>query len=228
MKRTIRGISCAAVAAVVLCAGPALASPTLNEGNDFEMGTLQGWATVTGAPQPESVNSGGNPDRFLRVTANGTGGAGGRLVAFNRSNRWTGNYKSANVGAVTIDLKNFGTAPLSMRLAFEETGGTWYAATNAFTVPADNAWHSTRFDLLASNFTPVEGATPFDTGMTRVREFRVLHAADADYKGDVIASSFGMDNLLAVVPEPGTAALAAVAAAGTLLRRARRRAPAAR
>jgi hypothetical protein len=36
-----------------------------------------------------------------------------------------------------------------------------------------------------------------------------------------------MDNLLAVVPEPGTAALAAVTAAGALLRRTRRRASAA-
>jgi hypothetical protein len=222
MNRTIRGISCAAVA-VVLCAGPALASPTLNEGNDFEMGTLQGWATVTGAPQPESVNSGGNPDRFLRVTADGGTGAGSQLFAFNRSMRWTGNYKSTNVGAVTIDLKNLGAAPLSMRLAFRESGGTWYAANDAYELPADGTWHSTQFDLLASEFTALEGATPFDTGMTRVSEFRVLHSTDVDYTGDVIAASFGMDNLLAVVPEPAGAALGVFAAAGALLRRPRQR-----
>lgn len=225
MSRSAGWISCAALS-VALCATTARATPTINEGNDFEMGTLQGWTNGTGAPEPVNVSTGGNPDRFLRVTATGQQAAGGHLVAYNRSNRWTGNYKSVNVGAVTIDLKNFGATPLSMRLAFRESGATWYAATTSFLLPADGAWHSTQFNLTGANFTaipPVGSSTPtpFDTGMTRVTEFRVLHSADADYRGDVIASSFGMDNLLVIVPEPGTAALAAVAA-GMLLRRRRR------
>lgn len=211
---------CAALAAVIWCSA-AQASPTLNEGNDFEMGTLQGWTNGASATDPTNVNTGGNPDRFLRVTATGGSSAGGKLVAYNRSNRWTGNYKSTNVGSVLIDLKNFGTAPLSMRLAFEETGGTWYAATTPFNLPADGAWHSTRFDLNAANFTRIEGSTPFDTGMTRVSEFRVLHSPTVDYRGAAIATSFGMDNLLAVVPEPTGAALCVVAAAGLLFRRRR-------
>jgi hypothetical protein len=227
MTRCTEWISCAALAvAVVVCAGPAAATPTINQGNDFEMGTLQGWTNGAGAPEPVNVAAGGNPDRFLRVTATGQQGAGGRLVSYNRSNRWTGNYKSVNVGAVTIDLKNFGTTPLSMRVAFHESGDTWYTSNDALLLPADNAWHSAQFNLSAANFTASIAAgtpTPFDAGMTRVTEFRVLHSADVDYRADIIASSFGMDNLLAVVPEPAAAGLGVAAAAGLLLRRRSRR-----
>jgi hypothetical protein len=213
------------VALACLSASTASASPTLNQVNDFQNGQVSGWTNGGGAADPVNVNGGGPAgatDRFLRVTSTGGTGPGSHLVTLNNNSRWTGNFSTTTdrIDAVTMDLKNFGTSPLSMRIAFEETGGAWYATTTPFTLPADGAWHPARFNLDASSLTRVSGTTALATALTRVTEFRILDSATPDYRGAVVASSFGVDNI-AAVPEPG--ALAATCLATSLLVRRRRR-----
>jgi hypothetical protein len=212
------------VALAGLWVSTAAANPTLNQVNDFQNGQVSGWTNGGGAADPVNVNGGGPAgaaDRFLRVTSSGGSGAGSRLVTLNNNQRWTGNFSTATdrVDAVTMDLKNFGSTPLSMRIAFEESGGAWYATTTAFALPADSAWHAARFDLSDAALTRVSGSTPLATALTRVTEFRVLHSTTPDYRGAAVASSFGVDNI-AAVPEPG--ALAATGMFLPLLARRRR------
>jgi hypothetical protein len=106
-----------------------------------------------------------------------------------------------------------------MRIAFEGGGGSWFASTAPFTLPADGTWHAARFSLAASALTRIEGGSTAATALTSVTEFRILHSSAVNYRGDQIASSFGVDNITAV-PEP--AGIVAVAALVPLLRRRRR------
>jgi hypothetical protein len=163
---------------------------------------------------PPIVTTGGpagTGDAFLRVTANGGGGPGSRLITLNESAAWTGNFATAGVNAVSMDLKNFGTAPLSMRIALQETGGTYYVSNPAFALPADNAWHTATFPLSAAGLQAINGGTPLATGLTRIREVRILDNPSVDYRGAIVSASFGMDNVRAV-PEPsGTLLMVAVA-----------------
>ena len=200
-----------AVVAACVPASAALATPTLFQVIDFQSGSNQGWVNGGAAPDPVNMDDGGplgQGDSYLRVTANGGGGPLSRLVVLNTNQRWTGDFASAGVTTVGMDLKNFGTEPLSMRVAFRETGGTWYASTTPFTLAADGAWHPAAFDLRNAGIVPSTGTTPVATGLTRVGEFRILHNESIDYKGAAVSSAFGVDNI-AALPEPAGAAAAA-------------------
>jgi hypothetical protein len=209
----------------LLFAPAALASPTLNQVNDFENGQVSGWTNGGSAPDPTNITSGGPAgasDNYLRVTSTGGFGAGSRLVTLNNNQRWTGNFNTDRIDAVTMDLKNFAqnpaSQPLRLRIAFEGGGGTWFASTTPVLLN-DGAWHSARFDLTTSALTRIEGSATLANALANVTEFRIVHSAAPNYRGDVIAASFGVDNIRAV-PEP--AGLAAAAMLLPLLRRRRR------
>ena len=212
---------------IVAClwASAAVASPTLHQVNDFENGQVSGWGNGGSAPDPVNITSGGPAgasDNYLRVTSTGGFGAGSRLVTLNQNQRWTGNYNTDRVDAVTMDLKNFVqnpvSQPLRLRIAFEGANGTWFASTTPV-ILNDTAWHSARFDLTASALTRIEGSGTLANALTGVTEFRILHSASPNYRADVIAASFGVDNIRAV-PEPAGAATVAMLL--PLLRRRRR------
>ena len=200
------------VAAIVGAVAPAAgATPAPNQVNTFQAGNVAAWTNGDRITDPAIVAAGGPAgasDAFLRVTANGGGGPGSKLITFNQSAAWSGNFTTAGVNAISMDLKNFNTFPLSMRIGLEETGGTWYVLNPAFTLPADNAWHTATFNLAAANFSTVTGGTPLATGLTRVREFRILHNPSVDYRGAAVSASFGVDNIRAV-PEPAATLLLA-------------------
>src|SRR5215211_7030752 len=94
---------------IVGSASAARAIPVLQQVNDFEGGTTQGWTNGPNAADPTNVTTGGpggTADNFLRVSARGGAGAGSRLVSFNRASQWTGNYITAGVTGIEMDLKN--------------------------------------------------------------------------------------------------------------------------
>jgi len=218
-------VACCALAVCCMAAPAALANPTFNQLIDFQTGMVQGWTNGGSAADPFTVDNGGPAgagDTFLKVNSTGGFGAGSKLITFNTNTRWTGNFTAAGVTAVAMDLKNFGTTPLAMRIALEETGGTNYASTQAFALPADGAWHHAQFNLTSAAMTPLGGSTPLATGLTRVKEFRILDNPGVDYRGAAIASSFGVDNINAV-PEPAFGTLLSAAAFPLLARRRCRR-----
>jgi hypothetical protein len=215
-----------AVAAFAALTAPARvdATPVLFQSNDFETGATLGWTNGDGAAEPINVTTGGPAgaaDNFLRVSARGTGQGGSRLISYNRASQWMGNYITAGVTSVEMDLKNLGTSPLLMRVGARENAGTRLSSTVPFNLAADGLWHHAVFPLNATSLTRTNGSTPVATVLTRVIELRIFHSTAADYTGDPIASSFGVDNVRAV-PEPGAAALVLLAPAALLARRRRR------
>src|SRR5262245_56936248 len=112
-------LGCLALAAGLLLPAPGPAQVIVGQIDTFEKGTTLGWSQgttnnlsiVTGGP-------GGASDHFLRMISDGAG-TGGRLSMFNTA-QWLGNYIAARVTAIAMDLRNFGTTPLTIRIAFME------------------------------------------------------------------------------------------------------------
>jgi hypothetical protein len=143
--------------------------------DSFQDGTTQGWGDGGPRPGPVNIAAGGpagGADRFLQVSSGSFGGAS-HLITFNAA-QWGGNYLSAGVSKVTMDLKNFGAQTLSMRIALRPTGGSsgtaGYSSSSAFSLPADAAWHHATFLIDAADLTAVNGPTPLATFLTSVGE----------------------------------------------------------
>src|SRR5687768_2580398 len=207
---------------VMFAAGRAVGAPVAGQVSDFESGTTQGWGV--GIPATNSTNVLGGPagaqDNYLRVTATGGGGPGSRLITLNESAAWSGNFLNANLASVEMDLRNLGTVPLTMRIALRTSSGNAVTSANGFTLPADNQWRHVVFPLTSAALTP---SGSYASVMSNVADFRILHSAAADHRGDTIASSFGMDNIRLVgVPEP-SATVPFVLAGAALAGRRRRR-----
>src|SRR5207249_325543 len=94
-------------------------------------------------------------DKFLQVTSTGIGTAGSRLITFNTT-QWIGDYNSAGVGAISMDLKyiSLGNAMTDIQpirlVIFNRLTSTGYASTDsvaggAFVLPNDGAWHHWTF-----------------------------------------------------------------------------------
>jgi hypothetical protein len=199
------------------------AAPVAGQFNDFESGTTQGWGV--GINVNNTVNMLGGPagaeDNYIRVTSTGGGGPGSRLITLNESAQWTGNFLTAQIGAVEMDLKNFGTTPLSMRIGLRNPSNSEGLASAApFTLPADGQWHHVVFPLSGGAMTP---GGSYSTVMSNAADFRILHGTNTDHRGETIAGSFGVDNVRTIlVPEPSLGLLAAAPTLLLLLRRRRR------
>jgi hypothetical protein len=197
------------------------ASPILGQIDTFSGSTL-GWANGVLAPDPAVIATGGPGgagDSFLPVTSDGSG-ASGRLTIFNRD-QWTGNFLAAGVNAVEMDLKNFGSSPLSLRIALKsstERGAPGFASSTPFVLAADGAWHHAMFLLDQADLTAVGSAPALASLLANVAEFRILNAAAPRLNGDAVVGQIGIDNIKAdtisasAIPEPSAGLLLAVGA----------------
>lgn len=168
------------VAAVLLvAAGTCWAGVSPGGVDDFEDGTTQLWSEGGVSPNPPVNIASGGPagagDNYLQNDAAGTSGAGSRLVMFNTA-QWSGDFVSAGVVSITMDMVNFGASELQMRLAFGGAGGTRLGSTNAQSVPADGQWRSLTFDVDASSLSTISGTDDYNTVMSAVSEMRILDA----------------------------------------------------
>jgi PEP-CTERM motif len=201
-----------ATASLILPTG-AHAGVVLGQIDDFQDGTLANWTNGPGAPDPVNITTGGpagSGDRFLQVTSTGGTGAGSRLVVFNQV-QWSGNYTAAGVTLVEMDLKNFTTSTLSMRIGFISGTvgkGSPGLVSNAFSLAADGNWHHAVYALDSTDLNVI-GSTSISSVLASVSQFRILDATGLSLDGDVIAGQFGADNIHAgpSVPEPSSLAL---------------------
>jgi hypothetical protein len=197
---------------LVFISSPSSAQPImLGQKDDFQDGTTQNWTNGPSFPDPVNVPTGGPTgagDRYLRVTSGGLG-LPPRIVAFNVT-QWTGNYISAGVTKIEVDLLNLTQSSLSMRWGMRVSSGPNFTpgyVSTAFTLPADNAWHHAVFLLDEANLIPINGPPSLSTFLTSVGEARILHSVAPSLLGDLGNFQFGMDNVLAAgaaVPEPTT------------------------
>jgi hypothetical protein len=211
----------AAILVAILNQAPPATAVILGQVDDFEDGTLENWivnllSPFGGPPPPEAlpvnVATGGPMganDNFLRLTSLGGVGPGSRLTAINFMEQWAGDYITAGVGRITMDVNNLGPTDLFLRLLLTNAtiGGppTDVAfSTTAVFVPAGPGWTSVEFPLAPSDLTAALGTTT-DALMTAT-ELRIFHSTAATFSpggNEAIVGSLGVDNITAraAIPE---------------------------
>jgi hypothetical protein len=187
-----------------------LPAVTVGQIDTFEDGTTQNWIINLlgmggGAAPPVNVTTGGPAgadDNYLLLTSSGSTAAGGRLVALNPA-QWAGDYLASGVGAIRMDVKNFGTTDLHLRLLFElSTGGPptdIAGSTNAIHVPAGQDWTSIVFPVSPSSYTALAGTV--NAALAGATIARIYSKEEPGFPGDAVAAQLGIDNIQAI-PEP--------------------------
>ena len=197
---------------------------TLGQVDDFQHGTTQGWGSGVTNPNPpvnvSDVGPAGAGDHSLQITSTGVIGPGSRFVAFNTT-QWSGDFTTAGVERITLDVNNVGAVALNMRVALEGAGGR-FASTLPVPVSSGSGWQSIELSLLASDLSSA-GGVDVNATLAAVTQLRLISAVAPAFEGDVIAAQGLIDNV-AAGPEPplvpalpvgGLVALAvALAAAG--------------
>ncbi len=164
---------------------------------------VEGWSQ--GAPggvthQPTGGPVGAN-DPYMRVQSTGGGQSLGKLVVYNQTPTWTGDYLTAGVTAISMDVNNLGATPLVLRLALgtssaPNVGGDWIVTTVGKSLPAASGWTSVEFPLGANDFT----GDPFLNVIDDVVTLRIFHAVSPNTSGvgEAIAATLGVDNIRAI------------------------------
>jgi len=205
-----------AAAAAALATAATASAISLNQLDDFESAAdTLGWSEGNVSPNPPTLES--EPgNSFVRNVAAGGFGAGGRQIMFNGV-QWAGDYLTAGVSAINLDLRNSGDNNIVVRFAFQFGSGARAATAQSLALDAGSGWVNATFDLTDLVF--VDGSSGSAADLESVIQLRILAAQEPAYRGDPIPSTLDADNILAV-PAPGAAALfAAAGLAGTRRRR---------
>ena len=84
--------------------------------DDFET-DLGGWSEGLSSPNPPEIG-GDDTNHYLVNVSSGTQGPGGRMIMFNKSSSWTGDYTAAGVDRIMMDVRNDSdVSPLNVRLS---------------------------------------------------------------------------------------------------------------
>lgn len=196
----------------------------------FESGGTLGWSVGVPHPAPPTIVATGGPagagDQYMLLRALGTtGGDPGSRLAVRNTAQWAGDYTAAGITTVTMDVFNFGPSDLSLRLLFEAgsptlTDRAW--STVPVLVPGGSGWRSVVFPVTAADLTPAPGSQVADA-LAGAVAIRLFHGSFAEFPGEAITVTVGVDNITAV-PEPATAWLLSLGLLGGLAwrRQARR------
>jgi hypothetical protein len=172
----------------------------------------------TETPVPTELGGPGGPaDPYLSIVSTGGSGPQSRPSAQNFV-EWAGDYLSAGVNVVQMDVNNLGSSDLFLRLLFVQfdAAGPVSAAfsSNAIFLPSGSGWQTVTFDVSPSALSVIPGLPIEDpaTTLANVTEFRIFHNPDPFFApGQIpaIAATLGVDNITAAaIPEPATATLA--------------------
>lgn len=181
--------------------------------------SLDGWepnspwtSSTVGAIVP------GNP--FLRITPNGIGGRGSRMITFNPTADWTGDYIGAGVTGIRMDVANrAGSDPLDLRIVIgnngnpQQSGGTWWISDSAITIAAGTDWTTYYMPLGENDLNRVGnllgelGTDSYADTFSDVKNIRILSSTVGQSPiGDLFVGDVGIDNIT-LVPEPRQIAL---------------------
>jgi hypothetical protein len=216
-------------------AGRPAAALTIGQVDTFDQ-DVSGWFVPGPSPTPPQWVASGGPggagDGWLQLAATGGTGSGSRLAVLNAS-QWAGDYASAGIGAIAMDVSNFGPDDLALRLLFENPASAGGApsdaafSTNAVLVPAGSGWTRVVFPIAASDLTAAFGNSA--NALATATVLRLFHNTAAAWPGpgsgpEPVTATLGVDGIQAL-PEPAAAALVAAGGAvlGAVARRRTRR-----
>ena len=176
---------------------------------------------------------GGATDPYLSLTSTGLAGPQSRLTAINTT-EFTGDYTAAGVSAISMDLRNFGTNDLFIRLLLLDFDAiTGVPINGALTtapvfLPSGSGWQNAAFDVTAAGLTLLfPGGTAADL-LANVDELRIFHNQLPEFGPNgipAIAAVLGVDNIstgAVAAPEPATLTLLLGGLAAAVARRRRR------
>lgn len=192
----------------------ALSMPLAAQSDGFESGTTEGWFAGGGPlggvpPQPPTQVPDGGPggvgDGYLLVTASGSAGPGGRLVAMNAS-QWARNYLDDGIIGISMQVRNFGSTDVFLRLLFENPipgPPTDIAVTAGFAVPGMSGWMPLFFSIRPGDLTAIAGDV--NTALATTTILRLYHSTDPVFPATPFAAQIGVDDITATtIPEPAT------------------------
>jgi len=178
---------------------------TVGQIDDFEDGTTQGWVVgLFGAtpPNPPTNEPTGGPagvdDNFLKYASTGTSGAGSKMIIQNVDSRWLGDFTTAGVVRIKMDVRVTG-ADLDLRITL--LGNAHRISTaNAVTVNAGTGWTSIIIPISASDMVSVQGGNTTDVvnALASVTEMRILSSPTPSWQGETIAATLDVDNIMAM------------------------------
>lgn len=177
---------------------------TLNQVDNFQAPGVAGWTVgkpdVHPAPPKWIVNGGptGTLDNFLQVQGFGGEGAGSKPNMFN-TQQWAGDYRSAGITAIELDVKYLGQGPETMhvRVGLEGPSGFVWSAHAEPVGPGTAApWFHAVFPIDPTN---LEGGDAIAV-LSNVSKLRLYHAPVGQHPSVAPALDvrIGYDNIRAV------------------------------
>lgn len=168
--------------------------------DDFQSLTVSGWVEGGVSPNPPVVIPTGGPDdkgdAFLQNVSSGTAGAGGKWLMFNQSSNWTGDYLSAGVSRIGMQVRNSGNQIVNMRIAFNGPGGA-ISSQSVFTIVPGSGWQSIEFVIEPQAFVALMAGGNPDATLSAVNDFRILSNPMALNIGEEIMATVDIDNIYA-------------------------------
>ena len=178
---------------------------------------LDGWEPLNPWLR-SSVNGLSEGDFYMRMPVGiNPGNKGSKLIAFNPTNAWTGNFISKGVTGVSLNFANWSESdPVYLRIAIsnsanpQQSGGTWWISNTPLYLAPDSGWSSLSFQINESSMLRVGnlsgelGLDTFENTLTNINGFRIL-SSTLGYGaiGDEFYGVVGMDNIqLITIPEP--------------------------
>ncbi len=189
----------------VLVVGPlVLATPASAQQKDFFGSNLNNWTTGVLNPNPPEFVPDGGPigveDGFMKAFGNGgvSGNQGKAIVVYNGS-QWSGDYATSGLTSVTLDLKNFGTTELYIRLGFWDPPTPQFMSKDSIHVPVGAGWVSGTISLLEADLIDITGSANYAVITADVPELRIIHNTTRTWSPEAIIGTLGVDNITANV-----------------------------
>lgn len=148
---------------------------------------------------------GGAADAFLHLHSTGQGGPQSKMAAYNQS-QWSGDFITAGIASIGVDLNNLGDSALVMRIVFFDTNrSTQWESLSSASLSAHSGWQHFSFSLDSSNFVQTEGSTSFASTLSAANQMMFRHNPNPSNGGVTILADLGVDNISAnPVPEPAS------------------------